>query len=173
MTTLADPRVVVPTGRPRVTDPRRTTSCARDFVVPGGPAGETWFRLFRPPGLALPLPVIGYVHSGRRNRATQRRALGLAADVHAAVVVVDYSLAPTARVPVALEEDYTALAWVAAHGAEHGLDGARIALSADPEAADRADELMVLADRRGAVPLAAHVLWTPSAAGILRAALAT
>ncbi|WP_238019874.1 alpha/beta hydrolase fold domain-containing protein [Dactylosporangium sp. AC04546] len=172
MTTLADPRVVVPTSRPRPAAVHRTTSCARDFVVPGGPAGETWFRLFRPPGNGRPLPVVGYVHNGSRDRATERRALRLAADVHAAVVVVDYSLAPTARVPVALEEDYAALAWLAAHGAEYGLDGARIALSADPEAADRADDLMLLADRRGELSLSAHVLWTPAAAPVLRAALA-
>ncbi|MET7403714.1 alpha/beta hydrolase fold domain-containing protein [Dactylosporangium sp. NPDC005572] len=171
MTTLADPSVVVPTCRPRPATPHRSTSCARDFVVPGGPAGETWFRLFRPPGDG-PLPVVGYVHSGFRDRATQRRALRLAAEVHAAVVVVDYSLAPTARVPVALEEDYTALAWLAAHGAEYDLDGGRVALSADPDEADRADDLMLLADRRGGLPLSAHVLWTPSAAPVLRAALA-
>ncbi|GAA2642278.1 hypothetical protein GCM10010399_90240 [Dactylosporangium fulvum] len=146
-----------------------------DLTIRGGPLGETWLRLYRPAGVPGPLPVIVHVHGGDapfRDSDTQRLASRLAAEVGAAVILVDYSLAPTARVPIALEEDYAAVRWAARHGAEHGLDGTRIAVSADPSGMEHADELMLVSDRRGGPKLSAHVLNSPGAAAVLRAALA-
>ncbi|NJC73674.1 alpha/beta hydrolase fold domain-containing protein [Planosporangium thailandense] len=147
----------------------------RDLTVPGGPVGQTWLRIFRPADAAEPLAVVLYVHGDRSavgNARTRRLASKLVTDLHAAVVVVDYSLSPTARYPVAIEEAYTAAAWIAEHGDEHGLDGARIAVAADSTGCDLADELMLMADDRGGPNLAAHVLLSPRATSVLRAALA-
>jgi acetyl esterase/lipase len=88
------------------------------------------------------------------------------------VVVVDYSLSPKARYPIAIGENYAAAAWVAEHGDEHGLDPNRIALAADPAGADMADELMLMADERDGPTLAAHVLLSSQTTAALRAALA-
>ncbi|MEA9887241.1 alpha/beta hydrolase fold domain-containing protein [Xanthomonas campestris] len=46
----------------------------------------------------------------------------------AAAVYVDYSPSPEARYPVAIHQAYAATKWVAAHGAEIGVDGTRLAL---------------------------------------------
>jgi acetyl esterase len=147
----------------------------RDLTVPGGPAGQTWLRIFRPAGSSGPLPVVMYIHGDRSafgNARTRRLTSKLATDLQAAVVVVDYSLSPKARYPVAIEETYTAAAWIAEHGNQHGLDGTRIALVADSTGRDLADELMLIAEERDGPTLAARVLLSARTAAVLRAALA-
>lgn len=62
-----------------------------------------------------------YIHGDDQvfgNVRTRRLATNLAIDLQAGVVVVDYSLSPKARYPVATEENYVAAAWVAEHGNE-------------------------------------------------------
>ncbi|NJC73757.1 alpha/beta hydrolase fold domain-containing protein [Planosporangium thailandense] len=147
----------------------------RDLTVPGGPVGQTWLRIFRPGDTTAPVPVVMYIHGHSAvfgNARTRRLASKLATDLQAAIVVVDYSLSPTARYPVAIEENYAATAWVAEHGDEHALDGTRIALAADPAGADMADEMMLMADKRDGPTLAAHVLLSFRTTAALRAALA-
>jgi acetyl esterase/lipase len=147
----------------------------RDLTVPGGPVGQTWLRIFQPAGATEPLPVVMYIHGDGAvlgNARTRRLVTKLATDLQAAVVVVDYSLSPKARFPVAIEENYAAAAWVAEHGDKHGLDGTRIALAADSGGGDMADELMVMAYERGGRALAAHVLLSSQTTAVLRAALA-
>jgi acetyl esterase len=147
----------------------------QNIVVPGGPAGETRIRLFRPAGVSGPLPVVIYVHSGDApfsDLDTHLQARRLATEARAAVVVVDYTLVPSARIIVAIEENYVAAAWAAEHGNQHDLDGTRIALGSDPSGADMGDELMLMADARGGPRLAAHVLWSSRTTAVLRAALA-
>jgi acetyl esterase len=136
----------------------------RDLTIPGGPTDETWLRVFRSAGATEPLPVVMYIHGGDQvfgNVRTRRLATNLAIDLQAAVVVVDYSLSPKARYPVATEENYVAAAWVAKHGNEHGLDGTRIAVAADSAGGDMADELVLMADKRDGPVLAAHVMTRP------------
>jgi acetyl esterase/lipase len=146
----------------------------QDLTVPGGPVGETWLWIFRPAGATEPLPVVMYIHGDGPvfgNVRTCRLVRKLAIDVQAAVVVVDYSLSPKARYPVAIEENYAAAAWVAEHGDEHGLDGTRIAVAADSGGGNMAAELMVMAVERDGPALAAKVLFSSQATGVLRAAL--
>jgi acetyl esterase/lipase len=146
----------------------------QDVTVPGGPVGQTWLRIVRPAGSAKPLPVVLYIHGDNAvfgNPHTRRQATKLATDLTAALVIVDYSLSPNARFPIAIEENYAAAVWVAEHGNEHSLDGTRIAVTADPAGANMADELMIMTDQRGGPTLAAHVLFSPKATAVLRAAL--
>jgi acetyl esterase/lipase len=81
-------------------------------------------------------------------------------------------MSPNARFPIAIEENYAAAVWGAEHGNGHGLDGTRIALTADPAGSDMADELMVMADKRGGPNLVVRVRYSPNATAVLRAALA-
>jgi acetyl esterase/lipase len=147
----------------------------QDLTVPGGPVGRTWLRVFRPVGVTEPVPVVVYVHGDNQafgNARIRRVATRLTINLRAAVVVVDYSLSPKARYPIAIEETYNAAVWVARHGNEHGLDGTRIAVIADAAFGDMAANLMVMADDRGGPTLAAHVLVGARATAVLRAALA-
>jgi acetyl esterase len=147
----------------------------RDVTIPGGPVGQTWLRIFRPACSAKPLPVVLYIHGDDAvfgNPHTRRQVTKLANDLTAALLVVDYSLSPNARFPIAIEENYAAAVWVAEHGNEYDLDGTRIAVTADSAGAEMADELMVMADERGGPNLVARVRYAPNATAVLRAALA-
>jgi acetyl esterase len=172
------PRNTRGTGGKTVNSVRAVDATAQldvqDLTIPGGPVGQTWLRIFRPAGATEPLPVVMYVHGDDSvfGARTRRLATKLMIDLPAAVVVVDYSLSPKARYPIAIEETYTATAWVAEHGHEHGLDGTRIVVAADAASSDLATELMLIAENRGGPNLAAHVPVAPQARAVLRAALA-
>lgn len=82
-----------------------------------------------------PLPVLVYFHGGgwvwanidTHDRLTREYADG--ADV--AIVSVDYALSPEAVFPQAIEECAAVVRYIAAQGAEWGLDGSRIVLGGD------------------------------------------
>ena len=60
-----------------------------------------------------------------------------------------YSLSPEARYPVAIEEIYTVLEWIASDGAEHGLDGSRIAVAGDSVGGNMTAAITLMAKQRG------------------------
>ncbi|MBW8269014.1 alpha/beta hydrolase [Caldovatus sp. SYSU G05006] len=92
-------------------------------------------RLHRPTAGAGPLPVLVYLHGGGwvwNSVDTHDRLMReYAAAAGCAVVGPDYALSPEATFPQALEECAAVVRWVAALGAEWGLDGARVALGGD------------------------------------------
>jgi acetyl esterase len=81
------------------------------------------------------LPAMVFIHGGGWVWCSidthDRLMREYAAASGAAVVAVDYALSPEARFPQALEECAAVVRHVAAHGAEWGIDGARIALGGD------------------------------------------
>ncbi|MEU7814038.1 alpha/beta hydrolase [Pseudonocardia sp. NPDC049154] len=93
----------------------------------------------------------------------------LARDTGAAVVSVDYRLAPEHPYPVPLEDCYTALSWVAAHTAELGIDPARIGIAGSSSGGNLAAGLALLARDRGGPATTVQLLLYP----VLDASLAT
>ncbi|MFC9970041.1 alpha/beta hydrolase [Spirillospora sp. NPDC127200] len=136
-----------------------------DLTVPGGPSGSVRVRLLRPAGSTGPLPVLLYVHGAGwvfGNAHTHDRLVReLTVRAGAATVFVDYSLSPEAKYPTAIEEVYAALEWIAAHGAEHGLDASRIAVAGDSVGGNMTAATTILAKRRGGPALAAQLLFYP------------
>jgi acetyl esterase len=136
-----------------------------DLVVPGGPSGAVTLRIFRPAGSRGPLPVVLYIHGAGwvfgSARTHNRLVRELAVGAQAATVFVDYSRSPEAKYPVAVEEIYTALLWLAEHGAAHGLDGRRIAVAGDCVGGTMAAAITMLAKRRGGPVLAGQSLFYP------------
>jgi acetyl esterase len=137
----------------------------QDLAVPGGPSGDVAVRILRPQGSAGALPAILYIHGAGwvfGNRHTHDRLIReLAARTGAAVVFPDYSLSPEARYPVALEESYAVLRWIAERGAEHDLDGSRIAIAGDSVGGNMTAALTLLSKERSGPKLAAQVLFYP------------
>ncbi len=108
-----------------------------------GPVGPLRLRLYRPPGAnGDPLPVLLYFHGGGfavNSVDTHDRLLRLlAVRSGAAVVAVAYGKAPEHRFPHQHDEALAALRWVARQGADHGLDGDRIAVGGDSAGANLA-----------------------------------
>jgi acetyl esterase len=136
-----------------------------DTEVPGGPNGQVSVRILRPKGVDGRLPVIIYIHGAGwvfGNAHTHDRLIReLAAGTGAAVVFPDYSLSPEARYPVAIEENFAVAGWVAAHGAEHGLDPNRVAVAGDSVGGNMSAALTLMAKTRGGVDLVQQVLFYP------------
>lgn len=104
-----------------------------DHAVPAG-GRRVLCRLYHPrPGTAL--PVVVYLHGGGwvwfSIDTHDRLARELALAGEAAVLSVDYALAPEARFPTAVMEAAAVVRHIAAHGAAWGLDPTRIALAGD------------------------------------------
>jgi acetyl esterase len=136
-----------------------------DTTVPGGPSGRVSVRIVRPPGAAGTLPVIVYIHGAGwvfGNAHTHDRLIReLAVGTGAAVVFPNYSLSPEARYPVAIEESYAVLEWVAEHGTEQGLDPSRIAVAGDSVGGNMTAALTLMAKHRSGPPIMTQVLFYP------------
>lgn len=89
-----------------------------------------------------PLPVLVYLHGGGFTTFSidthDRIMREYAARAGVAVLGIDYALSPEAKYPVALDQVATALGWLAANGADHGLDSGRIAIGGDSAGANLA-----------------------------------
>jgi acetyl esterase/lipase len=136
-----------------------------DIIVPGGPSDQVSVRILRPPGAAGPLPVIVYIHGAGwvfGNSHTHDRLIReLAVGAGAAVVFPNYSLSPEVRYPIAIEESYAVLEWVAGHGGERGLDASRIAVAGDSVGGNMAAALTLMAKQRSGPQLITQVLFYP------------
>ena len=129
-------------------DPQRLINDSLALVnAQGGPAmadtTDRWVagrgrrilcRVYRP-STGTGLPALVYFHGGGWVWASidthDRLCREYAAAAGCAVVSVDYALSPEARFPQAIEECAAVVRWLGEHGAEWGIDPARIALGGD------------------------------------------
>lgn len=128
-----------------------------------GPAGAIRLRHFRPRAGAR-LPLIVYLHGGgwtfgsvdTHNRLM--RLLALAAD--AAVIGVDYRLAPEHPYPAPLEDCVAAIRWVRGHADQLEVDALRTVLAGDSAGANLAlASLLALRDAKEPLPKGAALLY--------------
>ena len=100
-----------------------------------GPAGEIPIRVYHPEHGSAPFPALVWMHGGCWVLGTLEMAddncRALCANSGVAVVSVDYRLAPEHRFPIGLEDCKAAVAWIAEHGGELGIDGRRLAIGGD------------------------------------------
>jgi acetyl esterase len=126
----------------------------RDVLV-AGDAGRLPARVYHPePGAVLPLVVHfhggGWVGGSIAAADRPCRALALAA--HCVIVSVEYRLAPENPFPAPLRDCVAATRWLAAHAAEIGADGARLAVMGDSAGGNlAAATALVLRDEGGPV----------------------
>jgi len=123
-------------------------------------------RLFAPTGNDL--PTLMYLHGGgftigsvATHAALCRRLAQLA---HCAVLSVDYRLAPEHKFPVAQEDAWDVLQWLAQAAPSLGLDAARLAVGGDSAGGTLAAVCALLA-RDAGLPLALQLLFYPGTAG--------
>ena len=92
-------------------------------------------RIYRRTEAQDPQPALVFYHGGGYIAcgisSHERLCSRLARMAECAVVSVDYRLAPEHVFPAAVEDAFTALKWVAHHGAEYGLDVKRLAIGGD------------------------------------------
>jgi acetyl esterase len=133
-TTMAERREIAE----RVREPWRTggprMAESRDFELNG-----LRMRLHRPTSDDA-LATMLYIHGGGWALFSidthDRLMREYASRAGIAVIGIDYSLAPEAKFPVALDEIVAAVEWLREHAADMGLDGTRIAVGGDSAGAN-------------------------------------
>ncbi|HEY1082433.1 MAG TPA: alpha/beta hydrolase [Prosthecobacter sp.] len=137
----------------------------QDLTFPVGPSGQVSVRILRPKGSQGRLPGILYYHGGGwvlGDKDTHDRLVReIANGVQAAVVFVNYTPSPEARYPVAIEEAYAALQWVADHGDELNIDRNRLAVAGDSVGGNMAIAVTLLAKERNGPNLRYQALFYP------------
>lgn len=159
-----DARIAYLMGAEILDLPRAKLPRVEDFVVPG-PAGALPARLYAPaPREEGVLPVTLYFHGGGftigglETHDSLCRQLALRSG--AAVVSLDYRLAPEARFPAAVNDCWAAMRWLAENGTTLGLDGTRLAVGGDSAGGTLAAASALHARDIG-LPLALQLLITP------------
>jgi len=136
-----------------------------DRVLPVGPKGETRVRIFRPGNAVDNAPVIVYFHGAGwvlGGPITHDRLMrDLTVGTGATVVFVDYDRSPENHYPVAIEEDYAVLKYVAEHAKEFKVDASRLAIAGDSVGGNMTAVISLLDKERKGPPIVAQVLFYP------------
>jgi len=134
-------------------------------TIPTGPTGAIALRMVRPPASTGNLPGIIYFPGGRWllgvPESHDRLVRELVNGTQSTLILVDYDRAPAARYPLALEQAYSATAWVADQGTAIGVDPSRLAVVGDSEGGNLATVVTLLAKQRQGPKLIFQVLFYP------------
>ncbi len=137
-----------------------------DRSVPG-PEGapEVGLAVFRPAGAEGVLPVVYLIHGGGMVlgdvEGERLTAEMLCESLGAAVVSVEYRLAPEHPHPAPSEDCYAGLVWVAAHADELGVDPGRLAVVGGSAGGGLALAVTLMAHDRGGPPVAFQMPFYP------------
>lgn len=146
--------------------PRAPLARVDNLTVPGGDGAQRPARLYahHAAGDGPPAPAVLYLHGGgftignlETHDSLCRQIAGRSG---AAVLALDYRLAPEHPFPAAVDDAWAVLAWLIDHGQGLGLDTARLAVAGDSAGGTLAAVSALHARDRG-WPLRAQVLITP------------
>lgn len=130
-----------------------------------GPDGPVPVRVYHPPSKKSVLPVVVFIHGGGWSvgdlDAYDGSARMHAVGAEAAVVSVDYRLAPEHPFPAAVDDVWAATQWVARHGDQIGADPNRLAVAGDSAGGNLAAVVAQLA-RDAGIRMRFQLLWYPS-----------
>jgi acetyl esterase/lipase len=119
----------------------------------------------RPAGVTQKLPVFLFFHGGGwvlGDFPTHERLVrDLVAGSGVAAVFVNYTPSPEAHYPTAINQAYGATCWVAAHGQEINVDGARLAVAGNSVGGNMATAVCLLAKAKGGPAIRFQVLLCP------------
>lgn len=139
-------------------------SRVEDFSIPAHDGAPLPARLYAVKELA---PALLYFHGGGFTVGSIESHDVLCRELcrlsGCAVVSLDYRLAPEHRFPVAADDAWDALQWLARHGASLGLDPTRLAVGGDSAGGTLAAVCAILA-RDAGLPLALQLLFYPGCA---------
>lgn len=119
-------------------------------------------RLFRPTGVSEPTPALLWIHGGGyimgRAQQDDRLCRRFSRELGATVASVEYRLAPEHPYPAALEDCYSALAWLARLP---GVNPARVAIGGASAGGGLAAALALFARDRGEITPVLQLLAYP------------
>ena len=142
--------------------PRAALARVEDIRIPSSDGADLSARLYAATHEVL--PVLLYLHGGGFTIGSPNThdslCRQLAARSGAAVVSLDYRLAPEHRFPAAVDDAWAAMHWLAHHAGALGLDGTRLAVGGDSAGGTLAAACAIHA-RDAGLPLRLQVLITP------------
>lgn len=138
-----------------------------DFLMPG-PAGLMRARLWAPVARtehADLLPVMLWMHGGGfvvgGLDTCEAMCRSVVAQSGAAIMAIDYRLAPEHKYPACLDDCFAAVQWLANHGHTLGVNGSRLAVGGDSAGGNLAASCALMA-RDAGIPVALQALFYPS-----------
>lgn len=161
-----DARQLFRETRPASTPPAPQIGVVRD-VSAEGPLGAIPMRVYRPAGVpdSTRLPVLVFFHGGgwvigdiETHDVVCRQ---VTAEAGISVISVDYRLAPEHKFPASVDDAWAATRWIAAHGAELGIDPAKLAVGGDSAGGNLAAVVALLARDAGGPKISLQVLTYP------------
>lgn len=134
-------------------------------TVDAGKYGTVRARIIRPEGATGTLPAVFYIHGagwvfGDEN-THDRLVREIAVGTNAAVVFPVYDLAPEAKYPTQIEQNYAVGKWIVENGEERNIDASRFAVCGDSVGGNMSAVFALMAKERGDIDLAAQVLLYP------------
>ncbi|EYB69101.1 Alpha/beta hydrolase fold-3 [Deinococcus phoenicis] len=161
---LEEMRAAVIANSARLPQRPVTIAGTRDLTIPG-PASDLPARLYTPEGEG-PFPLTVFFHGGgfvAYNIETHDSVCReLCAGAGAAVLSVDYRLAPEHRFPAGVDDAYAALVWASAHGEDLGADASRLAVAGDSAGASLSIACTLRARDEGGPAIRAQLLVYPA-----------
>lgn len=137
----------------------------KEVVLPGYQDADVTGAVLRPDGASGPLPAVLYAHSGGLMFGDKYSGLDLVLDwvteLGAALVTVDYRLAPEHPDPVPWEDMYAALEWLASNAGHLGVRRDRIMIAGASAGGGIAAGVALAARDRGGPALCGQVLDYP------------
>jgi acetyl esterase len=160
--TVAEARAAYQSASEVLELPRAPLARVQEIRIPAADGMPLRARLYAASNAVL--PVLLYLHGGGftignlETHDSLCRQLALRSG--AAVVALDYRLAPEHRFPVAVDDAWAAMHWLARHAPTLGLDGTRLAVGGDSAGGTLAAVCAIHARDTG-LKLRAQVLITP------------
>jgi acetyl esterase len=147
----------LPVGKP--------SAYIQDVTFATGPTGSVLVRIVRPPNGHRTLPVVIYFCGGGWMLGDadvyDRLLREIATGIPAAVFFVEYDRAPEAQYPVAIEQAYAALKYVAEHDQPLNVDATRLAIMGDGAGGNIAAAVTLMAKERRGPNIELQVLFYP------------
>lgn len=135
--------------------------------VDAGEWGTVRTRIIRPKGATGPLPVLFYIHGAGwvfgDEHTHDRLFRELTVGAGAVGVFPVYDRAPEAQYPTQVEQNYAVGQWVKEHGAEHGMDTSRMAVTGESVGGCMSAVFAQMNKDRGGLDLQAQCLLYPVA----------
>lgn len=117
------------------------------------PSGAVAARFYKPNGASEKPPLLVFFHGGGfvlgGLESHDRAVREIAERLGAAILAVDYRLAPEHRAPDAIEDAFHAYVWAREHAGELGVDPARIGAGGDSAGGNLTAALTHLCKNRG------------------------
>jgi acetyl esterase/lipase len=122
-------------------------------------------HIVRPAGVKGTLPVFIFIHGGGWVLGDfpthQRFVRDLVVNSGAVAVFVNYTPSPEAQYPVAINQAYAALKWVAENGSEIDVDGKRLAIVGNSVGGNMAAAVALMAKDKKGPAIKLQVLFWP------------